>query len=415
MSGSIRASRPVIIARWLVVASFVAMLFSPPATNLLQVSLFALCLSSSTLRSRLWAARSQPLVAGAMLFALVLFIGATYSFAGPREGFASLGSWRKLMMLPIAAALFTDANAKMQLLRIVVTAFTLTAIASFIDAWVPGLARDTLNGDNGGVLARNYVTQGLYFSMAALGAASMALFRSMGEPLARRRLWAGAALLLATNVLLVLPGRSGYLALLVGAVALVIGWSASRRLPVVRASLLVMGAVGIIFSLIALTPTARQRVELAVKEMHTYAQATEGTSMGLRMFFWQNTVQLIRERPILGWGTGGFEKAYSQRIAGQVGPGKTVTGDPHNQFMKIAAEQGLLGLAVFLGFLAMALCQRTAMHFRLLGLGALATWCATSMANSHFSTFSEGTFLYLWLGTMLAPQHSDSSSTPGSA
>jgi hypothetical protein len=29
-------------------------------------------------------------------------------------------------------------------------------------------------------------------------------------------------------------------------------------------------------------------------------------------------------------------------------------------------------------------------------------WCATSLANSHFSTFVEGRLLFFWLGAMLA-------------
>ena len=33
---------------------------------------------------------------------------------------------------------------------------------------------------------------------------------------------------------------------------------------------------------------------------------------------------------------------------------------------------------------------------------ALIGWCATSLANSHFSTFVEGRLLFFWLGAMLA-------------
>jgi O-antigen ligase len=79
------------------------------------------------------------------------------------------------------------------------------------------------------------------------------------------------------------------------------------------------------------------------------------------------------------------------------------THDPHNQFLKIAAEHGLLGLAVFLALLAAAFRQRGAPPpYRLLGLGVLAAWCATSLFNSHFSTFAEGRFIWLWLGACLA-------------
>jgi hypothetical protein len=35
-------------------------------------------------------------------------------------------------------------------------------------------------------------------------------------------------------------------------------------------------------------------------------------------------------------------------------------------------------------------------------VAVLAGWCATSLANSHFSTFVEGRMLFFWLGAMLA-------------
>jgi O-antigen ligase len=77
--------------------------------------------------------------------------------------------------------------------------------------------------------------------------------------------------------------------------------------------------------------------------------------------------------------------------------------DPHNQFLKIAAEHGLLGLLIFLALLVSAFRQRGAPPpYRLLGLGVLAAWCASSLFNSHFSTFAEGRFIWLWLGACLA-------------
>jgi hypothetical protein len=32
----------------------------------------------------------------------------------------------------------------------------------------------------------------------------------------------------------------------------------------------------------------------------------------------------------------------------------------------------------------------------------MISWCATSLANAHFSTFVEGRLLFFWLGVFLA-------------
>ena len=403
--------RAVRIARGLVIASFVTMMFSPPATNLLQAILFVVCLASGDVRTRLWAARRQPLVVGALLFYAVLIVGATYSVAGPREGFGMVWGWRKLLMLPIAAALFTDARAKVRLLQVMVGAAALVAAASFVVVVTKISLPFSIGGGEPGVLVRNHATQGMIFAMAAFGAASLALFPAMGQSSSCRRVWAIAALVLAANVVLVTPGRSGYLAVLVAVVCLGAGWALSRGMSLVKVGLVSLAAAGVLGAALALSPLANQRIKQATSEMQTYSEAKELTSMGIRMYFWQNTVSLIQQRPILGWGTGGFEVAYTTEVAGREGLAGHGTSDPHNQFLKIAAEQGLVGLAVFLGFLLMALRQRPSLHFRLLGLGALAVWCATSMANSHFSTYAEGTFIYLWLGVMLANETAHSTST----
>jgi hypothetical protein len=68
----------------------------------------------------------------------------------------------------------------------------------------------------------------------------------------------------------------------------------------------------------------------------------------------------------------------------------------------------LLGLGVFLALLAVLFRQRGAPPpYRLLALGVLAAWCATSLFNSHFSTFAEGRFIWLWVGACLAAAQSD--------
>jgi hypothetical protein len=43
-----------------------------------------------------------------------------------------------------------------------------------------------------------------------------------------------------------------------------------------------------------------------------------------------------------------------------------------------------------------------AMPYRQPAPAAMMGWCATSLVNSHFSTFVESRLLFCWLGAMLA-------------
>jgi O-antigen ligase len=251
-----------------------------------------------------------------------------------------------------------------------------------------------------GIVARNHSTQGALLSAAVFAAAWLAVLGAWRE---RRHRYAclAAGVLVAANIFFVTPGRSGYVVLLVCAAVFVLGWALATGHGVRRGMLAAAVLVPVLLAGLAAVPASRARIAQAVGELVTYKEQKEITSMGIRVVFWRNTLPVIAQRPLFGWGTGGFEPAYAAQVAGQPGILGTVTRDPHNQYLSVTAQHGLVGLAVFLAFLVAAARQRAPLPFRVLGLGVLSAWCVTSLANSHFATFAEGTFLYIWLGVML--------------
>ena len=81
----------------------VALLFSPPVTVAFELTLYALMLGSAQLRARLWAAARQPLPAMALAFWLLMALAMLYSIAPWREAFGVWWSWRRLVLLALAA------------------------------------------------------------------------------------------------------------------------------------------------------------------------------------------------------------------------------------------------------------------------------------------------------------------------
>jgi O-antigen ligase len=146
----------------------------------------------------------------------------------------------------------------------------------------------------------------------------------------------------------------------------------------------------------------RSRVAQAFHEIATVGEAPEGTSLGVRVVMWRNTMLMIADHPIFGVGTGGFQDGYRPYVQGTSGWQANETADPHNQFLKILGEQGFIGLAALLFFIFRALSCPAPSPYRELAVAALVGWCATSLASSHFSTFVEGRLLFLWIGAMLA-------------
>jgi hypothetical protein len=141
-----------------------------------------------------------------------------------------------------------------------------------------------------GLVLRNHVTQGMALSAGALLAVVLAV---QAAPHSRLRWgWIGAALLLASNVVFVAYGRSGYIVLgvlaLVAAVGLLSG--RARRRGLVLLPIAVVGAL-------LLSPQVIDRFELGWKEVQEAKVSPQLTSMGMRVVIWEITGEIIRDAP----------------------------------------------------------------------------------------------------------------------
>lgn len=73
------------------------------------------------------------------------------------------------------------------------------------------------------------------------------------------------------------------------------------------------------------------------------------TSVGLRFEMWQGAIQLIAERPLLGWGEQGYYTAMQALAdAGAIHADAARYGHAHNEFLDAFAKRGVMGLAVLL-------------------------------------------------------------------
>ena len=119
------------------------------------------------------------------------------------------------------------------------------------------------------------------------------------------------------------------------------------------------------------------------------------------MIFWKNTIDMLPQYFVFGVGTGGFQAAYTKQVLDKTGLDALITQDPHNQYLKILIEQGVIGLLLYLSMIIRVLIQsnKDASKFVLFST-VLFIWLITSLFNAHFSTFMEGTFIWAWMGLM---------------
>jgi hypothetical protein len=371
------ASAPEIrFAQWLLISILFAMFISASATAGLEIICYGLFATSRTLRIRL--VRTLQTGPGICLavFVLAIVVGALHGLASWDDRLGALVSWRKILLFFLAAAVFEDDRARRTFIAALSWLCLIAVVLSYLTCVIP-----ISHGAVGrGIVLKDSALQGLVF---AVGAAA-----TMWSGLTS---WnAAVAGLLVMNIAFVTPGRIGYLALVILAAAL--GLARNVKWAV----LLLLACV----SVLAASPLVRERIAKGVGELENYSDSPVLTSMGWRVVMWRNTVEIIREHPILGVGTGSFEAAYRRKIEGGHGWQAQPTNDPHNFYLKVLTEQGVAGLFTFLAFIVFAVIAKSPIGE--LHRGVLVVFCAANLFASDFSRSNEGRFMFLWLGMALA-------------
>lgn len=352
------------------------------------------------LSGRLWQTLKiswqQPAGKMIVIFYLWLLIGTLYaSNVGWSEKLYTLSSWKKLAYTFILLGLFYQEKWK----RYFVNAYLLVMIPAAFAAvifWV--LEIEIREGPSWpyGVFMSNYTSQSMAF-IAACIASLFLLMRTESKSMRYLLMLAIAAFIF--NVYFVCGGRSAYIALPIVLVFVVANLCGLKRLPVIIAAVaLLMSAI--VFS----SSSLQQRVQEGLNEVASYQDSPHLTSIGIRMIFAKHTLELIADKPVLGHGSGAFKIAYANNIAGRYNDWReTVTTDPHNIYLFVTTENGIVGLLIFLGYIVLAMRQGMLQSpYGAMGAAFLLAVSITSLFNSHFKTFPEGHLLAYFTGILLA-------------
>lgn len=133
-----------------------------------------------------------------------------------------------------------------------------------------------------------------------------------------------------------------------------------------------------------------------------------------RLNLWETGLRMVQAQPLRGWGIGSYALAQepfspasrSREVILQMGP--SLTESPHNTYIQIAAEQGLVGLALYLSILGMFFYRgiralprmdKGLRQYTLIGcLAAIAGQCVDGIANPGYTYPEISTFVWLVLG-----------------
>ncbi len=150
-------------------------------------------------------------------------------------------------------------------------------------------------------------------------------------------------------------------------------------------------------------PEVREKYAAKTAELEQlWAGARTAGSGGQRLALYRSALQSMSERPFFGLGVGGWSVYHYGREANRLDP--TVEADPHNLFLQVGAEEGVVGLIVLFAFLGTVMSairkivDATANRFLVLP-GLLMFIVSASMFSGNID---DDRLLWIWCGMTFA-------------
>lgn len=295
-------------------------------------------------RQRRWGElpRDPSFRAAAAFWGLTL-LSVLWSEGTPALIGAQLGLYALLLLVPLVALAWPADLARLALRQFGLAA-AVVGLATVLAqrGWLPDslLWHSTVQAQGNQRIANSLVL--------ALGAA-VALLQALQAPREEDRLprWAWLlATALAIAGLALQDRRTGMVAL---PMLLAVLGLARQRSPWRGLALATL-----VFALSAAAwqfwPGVRGRIDEGLNEIRTYQSSdTADTSWGMRLRLAEHTRDMVRDAPLLGHGVGSWIVQWQQRV--QPGLLISVHTTPHNEYLLVAAQLGLTGLALLLWLL----------------------------------------------------------------
>jgi O-antigen ligase len=312
------------------------------ATYAAAVLLLAALLAAGGLRERAARVRANPLWWPIVVYVawtlIVLAIGQHY----PQTG-SNLGHGLRIAATVLMAMALTRDEAVcalrgfwlIGLLNLVLIALHFSVGLPVIEIW-----RGVLMP-----VGNKSISNALLFTIMGATAAVQSLY-ALKE---RRYLAAlpGVALVLivALIITVTLPSRTSLLGLVIAiAAACVHKWR--KQLEVLAIAIVIVGAVAA--AGIWRSPGMQQKFELGLQELEAaQAGAVSEGSWVVRYYMYRDTARMIADRPLAGWGIGGWTEQWHLR-------GPKLLADynmPHNDFLWMGSQAGIPGSLSLLAIL----------------------------------------------------------------
>ncbi len=361
----------------------VAIYFSTALAIILSALVGAIWLLSTQFVELPGALKRNPVAASAMLLFFWFVLGASYTSATDSEAFSMIMKYRELLFIPVFISILTTARYIDWVWRAFFFASLVTLLISYLMYF--GFIGLSIQGDPS---FKNRISHSIFISFFAFFCAHKAY-----EDTSFQKLYVMLVVISIHNLFFVVPGRTGQLiAIALSGLFILQRLGNKQRL---FASLIIILSLTTYFNFSDKSSRMNEAITSTQAYLKPIPEQTE-SSMGTRYAFWKNSLKLIAEKPMMGYGTGSFSKEYSRVVQDE----RLGSKNPHNEFLMIGVQLGLIGVFIYLGFLASqyTCAKKLPNKEKWFAQGLLLSLIITGLFNSPFLDHNEGH----WYATMIA-------------
>ena len=311
-----------------------------------------------------------------LILGVLLAAGTFWSSADPANAWRFFLKMRAYYLAPAFLVFFSNKKIRNYFLTSFAIATCITVILSCLSALFNYPIFKAIIGD--WYIFRTHTYHN--FFAALLGAGLLSILIEKKLPTMYRLLLFLILILVSYNILFLVAGRTGQIAYLSMLLMILVLWKWRFGL--------IIGIVMII-SFVVLLPKYSSTFDFGIKSAESdwtaYSNGNSNTSVGLRLEWQQNSIRLIKEKPFFGHGTGSFEGEYARQIGSN--DKLLASQNPHNDYLWLSVELGVMGGLLLLGLLLSAAWQgryllpawKWSLYALLLGMGV------STLANSFFT------------------------------
>jgi len=303
-------------------------LFSSALTAFFSIIMLVCWLASGRFKNLPLIIKKNSITLLGIVFCALLLAGMAYSPAPLETSLDFFKKYRVLLFIPIVLSL-TKGQSKTAIN--IVNALLLGYLLVLVNAYLVDFDLISMNK-----LALKRQGGGFLVIFAYLVLQRVLLEKK------HRFLWAGFFLVISYDIFFILNTRTGWLIFVCLTILFVLQYFSIKK-QLIFYALSVFLSIGIFYT----SDSVQFRVDQTIQSLQEYDSAKKNsrTGLGLRLDWYQNSIELIKEKPVFGYGTGAFGIAHKSLVEGTATEAAT---DPHNEFLLTTVQIGFVGLAVLL-------------------------------------------------------------------